>query len=322
MGIMMDCKSAKELATAKFPDTTLVDGGVLHERSRLMIAGDAGIGKSYIGLQLSWEAANGEPWLGTWPCKRKLNTLLVQVEVSEPLFQKRYLRLKGTKANPKNWWSRTDEEFVLEENYDRLRETIDSLEIELCILDPLYLMHTGDENAVHTIRPTQRIIDRIRRDFNCTFVILHHTNKSAGVPDSRPSMNMLRGSSGWAGWVDTVLLATKGSGESINLHMLKARNRQEALPTAAYSYSWNDGQGPFLLPQGTTETASLSVVIQAIEETCDDQGVSQQSDVVGWLHESYNMSSAAAYRRINELAARGFIKKQRRLLKIQERGDT
>lgn len=309
-------RTAAELERLRFPNTELVEGGVLHTRSRLMLAGDAGIGKSYMALQLGWEAAMGEPWLGVWPMVKPLRTLIIQVEVSEALFQRRYLRLKSKLPNPDMLYAKTDEEFVLVENSESLRATIDTLEIELVILDPLYLMHTGDENAIHTIRPTQRIIDQLRREYGTTFVIVHHVNKAAA--DMRPSMNMLRGSSGWAGWVDTILLATRGA-DDINVHMLKARNRQEGLPKTAYKMDWNSEAGKFFRFVGGGEDA-LSLIVQAVDEV-GDEGAANMGDVVTWLKDTHGWSKSSTYRRLAELTTRGFIQKIGRKLYLKENAE-
>jgi len=281
-----------------------------------MLAGDAGIGKSYLAMQLGWEAAMGEPWLGIWPMVKPLRTLIIQVEVSEALFQKRYLRLRSTLPDPDMLFLKTDEEFVLEENVEALRATIDTLEVELVILDPLYLMHTGDENAIHTIRPTQRIIDQLRREFGTTFVIVHHVNKAAA--DMQPSMNMLRGSSGWSGWVDTILLATRGA-DDISLHMLKARNRQESLPRTAFKLAWNEEDGKFFNFIGGGADA-LSLVVQAIDEVGDNH-VAASSDVLSYLKDNHGWSRATSYRRLAELTTRGFIQRKGRSLLLKEQDD-
>ena len=250
-------RTAKELANLKSENSELVADGMLHEKSRIMIAGDAGIGKSYAALQMAWEAAIGEPWLGFWKVHRPLNTLVIQLEVSEPLFRKRYLRLRHTiTPDPSNLWFLSDETFQInEDTSNEVARTVSELMqgegyIDLVVLDPLYLMHSGDENSVEEVRPTMHMIDSIRRRYNTAFMIVHHVNKRSdfyGQP-LKPSMSSIRGSSAWAGWVDTILYFQRESSDILQGWLLKARNRESSLPDTCYRFEWNNGPGKFLHP--------------------------------------------------------------------------
>lgn len=295
-------RTSEELAQMSFPDTSLVSEGILHEKSRLMLAGDVGLGKSYIALQLGWEASMGEPWLGIWPVRRKLKTLLIQVEVSEPLLQKRYLRLRDVMPDAPLLSLYTDEEFILEEFQFDLERVIDNEGYELVILDPLYSMHTGDENQTWSIRPTQRIIDNIRRKYGTTFIIVHHISQAGALAKGKPHIHMLRGSTGWPGWVDTVLLGTRIDRDTIKLHLLKARNREEGLPDTGFVFEWHR-PGKFF--KYLKEEESLSVVINAMDILGED-GVAKRSQVVAYLRQ-LGYSQSKAYGQINELLASGLV---------------
>lgn len=316
-------RTGAELRTMSFPDTELVEGGILHEGARLMIAGDAGIGKSYVGLQLAWEAATGEPWLGLWAVRRPLSTLLIQMEVSEPLFRKRYLRLADVCDDLDNLWMLTDETFELDQSQMALQSTIEQLALDgepldLVILDPLYLMHEGDENTVESIKPTLHIIDRMRRKYGTAFVILHHVNKRAEGA-GRPTMGLIRGSSGWAGWVDTIVYFQKRNDETLSTHLLKARNRESSLPDEAYVLEWNNGPGKFLhlaaveTIQQSRVQRNMGLIIEAIEAV-GEAGHAKQPDVVEYLVDKHGMTKASVYRYIAELVDAGFLHKQGRTL--------
>lgn len=316
-------RTGAELRTMSFPDTELVEGGILHEGARLMIAGDAGIGKSYVGLQLAWESAIGEPWLGLWTVKRPLSTLLIQMEVSEPLFRKRYLRLADVCDDPDNMWMLTDETFDLDANQSALQGTIEELALsgeplDLVVLDPLYLMHEGDENAVTEIKPTLHIIDKIRRKYGTAFIIIHHVNKRAEGAN-RPTMGLIRGSSGWAGWVDTIVYFQRRSDTTLSTHLLKARNRESSLPDEAYVLEWNEGAGKFLhlasveTIQHSRTQRNMGLIVEAIEAV-GEAGHAKQPEVVGYLVDRYGMTKASVYRNIAELVEAGFLHKAGRTL--------
>ena len=315
MSILKNVHSIEAFLKLKFPDTTLVEGGLLHEKSRLIIAGDTGLGKSYLALQVAWESALGLPWLGIWPIRRPLRTFLLQVEVAEPVFKERCRRLATGRGLPPNLDVLTMEDFSLKDGAQSLTDTIAAGHYELVVLDPLYMMHDGDENAVHTIRPTQRIVDEIRRELGTTFIFVHHVRKS--MPGERPSINMLRGSSGWPGWVDTVLLATPGQEDTLRLHLLKARNRQEALPHTAYALAWRKPGVFFEQVLEEESDPNLGEIVAAIEQVGQD-GVAKANRVVGFLV-AKGWGRSRAYRGIAEMVEGGFIVKDGRDLRLSEK---
>ena len=300
-----------------FPDTEIVDGGILHEKSRFLLAGDTGLGKSYLSLQIAFESARGEPWLGIWPMHRALRTMLVQIEVADSVFHRRCERL-AVRQVIKNipLWVVSIEDFVLVEGINELVDLITQHKIELLILDPLYKIHEGDENAVHTVKPTQRIIDRLRRDHNICVGFNHHIRKPQ--IGERPTINLIRGSSAWAGWVDTVILATPGPNDTVRLHLVKARNREEALPRQAYVLAWQK-PGKFFTPILDDTVGNVGLILQAIEELSVD-GVARQSAVRDWLI-NQGWSRSQTYRGIAELVELGEIIKEDRDLRFPRGGE-
>jgi RecA-family ATPase len=95
----------------------------------------------------------------------------------------------------------------------------------LLIVDTLNRSMMGDENDTQAMTGFIQALDRIREEFKCAVLVLHHPSKSA--PDEP------RGSSSFKGAVDSVILV-KSSGNagnpSITLKNVKQRSDEPASP--------------------------------------------------------------------------------------------
>lgn len=90
--------------------------------------------------------------------------------------------------------------FDLEDAQDRkaLRKIIEEVKPVLVVLDPLDSFLSGDENSAKETKPFRREVDKLKNEFETSFVIIHHSTKS-------PENPTIRGNSAWRGWADTAL---------------------------------------------------------------------------------------------------------------------
>ena len=222
----------------------MVESGLLHKGSRLIVAGEAGSGKSYLTLQLLLESAMGESWFGLFPLRQEFSCLYIQTEITQGLLKDRLLRWQAKYRLPEIYIE-TRKSFTIVHEQQSVLEFVQAHNVDIIGFDPLYQMHLGDENMVHTIRPAEDAFDFIVGDQRAA-LIDHHINKASQFQGSKPALTWLRGSSAWAGWADTVFLVLSQPGlTTMWLNIIKARNCPKALP-GAIELKWQPEGGKFL----------------------------------------------------------------------------
>jgi hypothetical protein len=83
---------------------------------------------------------------------------------------------------------------------------------EVLIFDPLYKIHTQDEDKASQMQRVFNILDDIIRDFHLSVIIVHHRKKAHIDPRGREidlGLSDLRGSGQISIWADSVLMLSK-----------------------------------------------------------------------------------------------------------------
>ena len=205
------------------PFSTMMDGtteiewlmeGIIPRTTTGIAAGEPGVGKTWLVMDLVLAMASGVPWLGkfeTKPCK----VLVVDEENAHVLVRKRFLSL----AWKYRQYERLDEiDFLVGESIDitplehpkigmqpsgdftMLYNTIGTHGYDVVVFDSLTRLHHADENDSSRMSAVFRYIKKLMDDFGVSCVFTHHFNKSRGH-----SNNRLRGSSDILAFPDYVL---------------------------------------------------------------------------------------------------------------------
>lgn len=145
--------------------------------------------KSFFALQLANAVASGRKFL-SWHVPRCRRVLLINVEI---LPDREHDRLAGM-VRALNM-THEDLERLLISNIKGLDlpdavgaicATIRHEKPEVCIIDPLYLIHGEDENDQKAMTEVFRRISSVQRETQCTIVVVHHDAKGkAGDRDKR-----------------------------------------------------------------------------------------------------------------------------------------
>ena len=204
---------------------SIISGGVLNVKNRMLIFGDEGSWKSILALHTAHCIAKGSKWLGfkTYPA----NVLRVQAELPMYIDRDRlekycigsksiYIAKDGHKditsteldkldatatawAYPEYAISRTEQFIHIDESsgWESLRKNIYSC-IEhlpklplLVILDPLFKMFNRDLSSAVDLMPMLDKIDILMEDTSklipgVSFIIVHHTRKAQTDRDGKP----------------------------------------------------------------------------------------------------------------------------------------
>lgn len=232
----------------------LIEDGILLPNTVMMMFGAAGSWKTMNVFNLAYSIANGSPWFGY---ETKQATIFgQQVELPEPIHNERCKKFKwGNNTYSKNvFWHTPKDDMFLDTTVgiEQLRKHIDEVKRRapddslptLAILDPLYMYMSGDISNSYDVQKFQRNVNRIRRDLDVTFVIVHHSRLTR-VNDAGEVVDLgseeLIGSSYWNNWLDTILRMKVtnpfAGANQIRMEWGKTRNAQNFV--ANFTVKWN-----------------------------------------------------------------------------------
>lgn len=198
----------------------LVEGLALQSANGWIGAG-AKVGKSLLVLDLLLAGALGAPWLDTFAVARPLSVVFVEEEDSAWRVYERATRLlrgRGLDAAPPAFQLavRTGVQLDQEPSLGPLLDCLHTEPVDLIVWDVFNRLHTLDEKRPDQMLPLLKRVDRLRDEFGCANLILHHTRKpGVAGPDLASGGQQLRGPSEFWGWAENSLylkpLKTKGS---------------------------------------------------------------------------------------------------------------
>jgi len=207
------------------PDLWLIEG-LLPMYGRMLLVGDAKMGKSILALQLAFCLASGKDFLG-FHVPKPVNVVYLQYEMRRRVFKPRVeqmrphypkevaKRLKFARDWPEaaKELGYTYRDVPLESSLTQLGEWPD-----VVIIDPLIYWLEGDENSNTEMRDFLLRVDRIAED-NFGVVIVHHTHKPYRGQIQGQSQS--RGASSLPGWTESNLVLNRASSSSKKRRVLR-----------------------------------------------------------------------------------------------------
>ena len=167
----------------------LIDG-VLREGHKLLLSGPSKAGKSYLLLQLVIALAEGREWLG-WPCKRG-RVLYVNLELDRPSCLSRIRVLyeangwKPEHLSNIEIWNLRGNAVPMDRLAPKLIRRAQKRGYVAVIIDPIYKVITGDENAADKMAFFCNQFDRVCSELGAAVIYCHHHSKGAqGQKSSR-----------------------------------------------------------------------------------------------------------------------------------------
>jgi DNA-binding transcriptional ArsR family regulator len=189
----------------------LVDRLILQSSNGWVGAG-AKVGKSYLILDFLLACALGRPWLETFAIPRPLRIALIEEEDSEWRVYERLARLlrgRGEYEEDAAGFSMSVRKGVQLDDEATLRPLLDYLRVaavDLVVWDVFNKLHTKNEKQPEQMMPILRRVDRLRDEYGCANLILHHSRKPGVMgPDLASGGQQLRGPSEFWGWAENSL---------------------------------------------------------------------------------------------------------------------
>jgi archaellum biogenesis ATPase FlaH len=179
--------------------------GLVPKYGLVILAGKAGVGKSFLSLHLAHAVANGENLLGIVPIQHRGRVLIIDNENYPGLYLQRVAALGLNPLDGIDVLNLSGFRIDSKGCVEWLEKTLMDQKYSMIILDSWSdLTSRVDENKADEVG---RVLSRLRRlsyENECCFVLIHHLRKN--LPFAVEAKDELRGSSALVNEADVVLL--------------------------------------------------------------------------------------------------------------------
>lgn len=209
--------SVKDLAN--LPPLEWLIEGVVQKQSLMFIVGDAGVGKSFVTMDICASLSNKDSW-NDREIKNNGSTIYVAAEGSSGL----YSRMSAWEKYHKQTVDKVKFiPFPVIYNgkwFARLHQYAIDTKPAVIVFDTLARTALGvEENNATEMGVVVEAFDEIKRDSGATIIILHHITKSNGQYKG----GTMRGSGTLKGAADTVIKINEYSQDQIELYVEKQK---------------------------------------------------------------------------------------------------
>lgn len=213
--------TARELINTEFPDSEdWISPGILPKGAKLLLGGQAKVGKSFIMKEFARALASGVSPFGYkgFQVKQKARVLYVDMEIGARGVKKRAMQVFKEEAA-----TTTDQIFIVSKELDLMFDTqvglekwyrlLDHVQPNVLILDPISFMSDYEENDNVQINKLVRTLTKITlayESLGLSIVFSHHFGKPPRNSQQRDGWDPLdgynfRGASKWKDQGDTVM---------------------------------------------------------------------------------------------------------------------
>ena len=274
--------SAGDLYRADYshkPD--LIFGGLLPYEGHLLIAGEAGVGKSLLRMELALHLAMGMDWLD-WKIPKQHKIAVFQYENTDRQEQFRLNKMLygmgmtiDQVANRIFWMNRDRLNLGTQEGQAKLEAMVKQSGCDVMIYDSLSNMHQAKENDNIKLRAVLDTFSDINAKCGTSSILIHHFGKP-GDHNTGQKKYRIRGASSILDWAMSALVFTEHGTVQTNegrilreLEFVKVRDGR--LP--AVKILERDDKESFLLDI-TSDTLAVNAtkITEIIYECIDDIG--------------------------------------------------
>jgi hypothetical protein len=206
------------LAEPEMEPDWLVDGLLAHGDVG-WVASEPKVAKTWLLCLLALCLTTRNPFLG-FAVPRQRRVLLMSEEDSRQRLARRVQQLLGGLgvSPPDDAWlhftARTGFKLDSRDWVERLREELASFRPDVVLLNVLRRVHDLDENSNPDMGRLTNVLNDLRRDFGCGFLIAHHNRKlTQGNTRRGRGGQEMSGAGVLHGWSEAALYLAKGSGK-------------------------------------------------------------------------------------------------------------
>lgn len=282
-------------------------GGIWTAEAHGIIAGEEKTYKSMFVQDLAVSVATGSDFLGHFPVpKAKVGPVIyIQEENQESMVQDRFLKICSSRALSKGRLPRKMPLDVINNNgidltaKDHLREIERLVQLrgaKMLILDPFYLMTPGvDENSAAEVVPVLKNLLRIKQQYDCGILIVHHYRKQDRNNPMHGETSRISGTGSFGRWYESMLLIERD--EADNTVRLYAKHRMSAgEPPVKVEFDMGDMGDPRYEPKVIEAKTEAKKLYDELREEVEAQpGIS-----VAVLAQSHEMTTVRMKRLIDK----------------------
>lgn len=206
--------------------------GVLRQGHKLLLAGPSKAGKSFALIELCISIAEGARWLGRFDCARG-KVLYVNLELDRASCLHRFadvyraLGLAPDHLDQIDLWNLRGASCPMDQLAPKLIRRAKNRGYIAVVIDPIYKVLTGDENAADQMARFCNQFDLVCRALGCAVIYCHHHSK--GAQGGKRSMDRASGSGVFARDPDALLDMT----ELVPTEAIRLQVENTALAAAA-----------------------------------------------------------------------------------------
>jgi len=262
--------SGKELMEQETNGVESLWGNFLYEKSIVLLAGEAGVGKTTLAYNLAIYGAKGESFCDI-PFQKPLNILYCDLETGDDLRKNKAMIISDNDI-PSNLYFNSELDFIGQLN--RLIKLVKEKAIDLVIIDTINeAFNTRDEQDNAEANRQFRSIKKLRDEGECCVLLMHHTGKG----EQPKGVYSARGASARAGSVDVVLTLKANTEDTICIQKEKDRiaGGKERL------YLRKVGEDAFeVIEQGEEQEAPLVIRAQRFIKDLLNKGIYTRTEFV------------------------------------------
>lgn len=195
---------------------------IIPENTINVFAGSPGSYKSALSMTLALQGGEGKPFLEKFITK-KFSSLFIDMEAGIIGLSMRLKQLvKGHNIKEFNTQFMVDEVVTLDYpdvGYNMLAPVIKEHNVKVVIIDAVVRAMAGDENSASDVRKIFQTLNRLRSDFDVSFILIHHLSKH----NNSITLDSLRGSGDFGAQADTVWGLSANKNGVVTVSCLKNR---------------------------------------------------------------------------------------------------
>ena len=155
--------------------------GVLRKGHKMLVSGPSKAGKSFLLLELCVAIAEGREWLG-WRCAQG-RVLYVNLELDRASCYHRVkdvyraIGIPPRNAGNLDMWHLRGKAMGMDNLAPRLIRRAVKRKYSAVVIDPIYKVITGDENAADQMAKFCNQFDRVASELGCAVIYCHHHSK-------------------------------------------------------------------------------------------------------------------------------------------------
>lgn len=210
LGWSFKSENMSELLARPTPVISWLIESLWVDKARGLIAGNPGVGKTWMALEMLLSVSTGLPCLDKYPVKAGAVLLVEEESSPDNLARRIHCMAKGRGLDSEDLVSfhHVTRQFLKIPKHEKeLIAFIKHHSIKLVVFDSLRRFHGVDENSSEKMQPILDSFGRINIEAETSVVLIHHLSKNLNDKgaNKKPVFERMRGTSDLWAWRDCII---------------------------------------------------------------------------------------------------------------------